>query len=235
MLTKLPVSRSPIHGMSDEEAMAWLRLHPISGGDGSDEDDSDDDESEDGDEDKEGKDKKDGDRSGKGGKSKPEGKQGKLYTKEELDDVVEKAVTDRLKRKERADARKSAGDKGEYETLSEELQREIDEEWKPKVEEAEKLTAHVEELETVIHEQVDSILAELPQELQDLDLGEDEDPVKRLRWLTTKVLPKSRKQENDAERERKPKGSNPPGPAPRGKQGEDSKKKIPAPVSRKRF
>lgn len=238
-MPRLLPSLSNIAELSDEDAIKWLMEHPISGGDHTDDDDDDDNDSEDDDDGEEGDEDDDGDQSGKTGdkSKKPDGKKpGKLYTKDELDAIVEKAVTDRLKRAERNKTRDSAKDKGEFEKVANDLQREIDEEWKPKAQEVETLQAKVDELSEVVTEQIDSILDSLPKDLQDLDLGEDEEPVKRLRWLITKVMPKARKRKgNGDEGEDKKKSGNPPSPTPRDRQGKDEQRQVPPPVSRKKF
>lgn len=222
-----------LRDMSDDEASEFIKtLPPITGGEHEEQDDENADDAEDDENEDDGKGSgKNGDPSGKKGESQPKGK---LYTKEQLDDIVEKAVTDRLRRERRQKDRTDAKDKGEYETLYASLQKEVDEELKPRAERVEALETRIEELEGVVATQTEALLKDLPQDLKDLDLGEDEDPVKRLNWLITKVLPKAEKA-SKADESKGPKGGNPASPKPRGRQGEDQRKKIPAPVSRKRF
>ncbi len=229
--------------LSIAERIRFLEAHPISGGDHGPDEDEDEDEEEGGENGDDQDEDEDGEPAGdKKGKSKAgDKKAGKLYTKDELDSIVEKAVTDRLKRAKRQEDRGEAKDKGEYERLYNDLQKEVDDELKPAIEAAEKKDEYIEQLEGVVNEQVDAILTSLPKSLQDLDLGDDETPVKRLHWLITKVVPKAtkrRKAEDDDEdddEDDKRRGSNPPSPKPRDRQGADRRKKVEAPVSRKRF
>ncbi len=229
------ITLSGLMALPEDELLKWLQDHPVSGGDHEHEDDADEDDEDQDDEDDTGEDDEDddGDKPGKKDKSSKAGKSGgKLYTKEELDAIVEKNVKDRLARQSRAAARKAATDGNDHEALAKTLQKEIDEEWKPKADAHDSLQARVTELEEVVTEQIDAILETLPQELQDLDLGDDEDAVKRLRWLVTKVVPKAGKAKKDP-KDKTP--GNPPGPAPKNKQGEDDKKPVNPPVRRNKF
>jgi vacuolar-type H+-ATPase subunit I/STV1 len=214
--------------LSDADALEYLARYPVAGGQ-QQTDDTDDDNEDDAENPDQTGETKDGKDSGKG-------KGEKVYTKDQVDAIVENAVKDRLARKDRADARRRAEENGDKDKLIEDLKKEIDEDYKPKASELETLKTEVEDLRQVVNEQIESILKDLPEELQDLDLGEDVGATKRLSWLLEKVIPKKTALAgvSVATNGNRPAG-NGPGPKPANAVGKDNPAELAPIVNKKRF